>query len=317
MSTGPSALQQESSSEPDAQVAARPQQAPTPLRGILLLVGSTVFFAITDVMTKQLAAALPIFQIAWMRYTTFALAMVPFVYATGGPALFRSARPGLQSVRALAMVASTLLFVFCLRTMPVADATAIFFVAPILIMALSIVFLGEKVGIRRWCAAAVGLMGVLIVIRPGSGAFQMAALLPLLSAASWALGAIVTRKIGGDHPLTTMIYTSIVGTLSLSVLVPFDWVNPGWGMALLGIVAGGLFTIDQWFLIMAYRQGDASVIAPFSYTQLIWAGLLGFWVFGTVPDAWTVLGAGIIVASGLYTAYRERVRALERKFGNA
>lgn len=316
MSTGPSVLQQETASAHAEQPAARPQRAHGPLRGILLLVGSTVFFAITDVMTKQLAVVLPISQIAWMRYATFAFAMVPFAYLTGGPALFRSARPGLQALRALAMVASTLLFVFCLQTLPVADATAIFFVAPILIMALSIVFLGEKVGIRRWSAAAVGLTGVLIVIRPGSGAFQMAALLPLLSAASWAFGAIITRKTGGDHPLTTMIYTSIVGALSLSALVPFDWVNPGWDMALLGVAAGGLFTIGQWFLIMAYRQGNASVIAPFSYTQLIWAGLLGFWVFGTVPDAWTILGAGIIVASGLYTAYRERVRALERKFGN-
>ncbi len=313
MSTGPSALEQEWASAP----AARLQQAHAPLRGILLLVGSTVFFAFTDVMTKQLTESLPITQIAWIRYMTFALAMVPFAYVTGGPTLFRSARPGLQSVRAFAMVVSTLLFVLCLQTMPVADASAIFFVAPILIMALSIVFLGERVGIRRWCAAAVGLLGVLIVIRPGSGAFQMAALLPLLSAACWALGAIITRKTGGDHPLTTMIYTGIVGALSLSAIVPFEWVNPGRDTALLAVAAGGMFAIGQWFLIMAYRQGDASVIAPFSYTQLVWAGVLGFWVFGTVPDALTILGAGIIAASGLYTAYRERVRALEKRTGSA
>jgi drug/metabolite transporter (DMT)-like permease len=287
------------------------------LRGILLLVGSTVFFSLTDVVTKQLTEALPVSQIAWMRYTTFALAMVPFVYLTGGPALFRTRRPGLQALRALAMVASTLIFTAGLPYLAVADATAIFFVAPIVIMALSIVFLGEKVGIRRWSAAAVGLIGVLIVIRPGSGAFQVAALLPLVSAASWALGAVITRKTGSDHALTTMIYTSIIGAISLSVAVPFEWVTPGWNVALLGIAAGGLFAVGQWFLIMAYRQGDASAIAPFSYTQLIWAGLLGFWVFGSTPDAWTILGAGIIAASGLYTAYRERVRALEKKFADA
>lgn len=291
-----------------------PVRAHAPLRGILLLVGSTVFFALTDVVTKQLTTALPVSQIAWMRYATFALMMVPFVYLTGGPALFRTARPGLQALRAFAMVASTLLFTTGLPYLPVADATAIFFVAPILIMALSIVFLGEKVGIRRWSAAAVGLLGVLVVIRPRSGAFQVAALLPLVSAASWALGAIITRKTGSEHPLTTMIYTSILGALSLSTAVPFNWVTPDWKVAGLGIAAGGLFSIGQWFLIMAYRQGNASVIAPFSYTQLIWAGLLGFWVFGTTPDAWAIVGAAIIAASGLYTAYRERVRTLERKF---
>jgi drug/metabolite transporter (DMT)-like permease len=317
MSTGPIALQQEAASAIAAQAPAKSQRAHTPLRGILLLMGSTVFFALTDVVTKLLTTSLPVSQIAWMRYTTFALAMVPFVYLAGGPALFRTTRPGLQTLRAVAMVASTLIFTTGLPYLPVADASAIFFVAPILIMALSVAFLGEKVGIRRWSAAAVGLIGVLIVIRPGSGTFHMAALLPLLSAASWALGAIITRKTGSDHALTTMIYTSIIGAVSLSAVVPFEWVNPGWHVALLGIAAGGLFTIGQWFLIMAYRQGDASVIAPFSYTQLIWAGLLGFWVFGAMPDILTVLGAGIIAASGLYTAYRERVRALERKFKSA
>lgn len=317
MSTGPTALQREAASSTPAQAPTRVQRGHTPLRGILLLVGSTVFFSLTDVVTKQLTEVLPVSQIAWMRYMTFALAMVPFVYLTGGPALFRTRRPGLQTLRALAMVASTLIFTAGLPYLAVADATAIFFVAPIIIMALSIVFLGEKVGIRRWSAAAVGLIGVLIVIRPGSGAFQVAALLPLVSAASWALGAVITRKTGSDHALTTMIYTSVIGALSLSVAVPFDWVTPSWNVALLGIAAGGLFAAGQWFLIMAYRQGDASAIAPFSYTQLIWAGLLGFWVFGSTPDAWTVVGAGIIAVSGLYTAYRERVRALEKKFADA
>jgi drug/metabolite transporter (DMT)-like permease len=307
-------IQKESAASPPVRSSA--QRGRTFLRGVLLLVGSTVFFAVTDVMTKQLTMALPVSQIAWMRYATYALVMVPFVYLTGGPALFRTRRPGLQVLRALAMVASTLLFTTALPYLPVADATSIFFVAPIIIMALSIVFLGEKVGIRRWSAAAVGLIGVLIVIRPGSGAFQAAALLPLAGAASWAMGAVITRKTGSDHAFTTMIYTSIIGAVALSVAVPFEWVTPSWSVALLGIAAGGLFTAGQWFLIMAYRQGDASAIAPFSYTQLIWAGLLGYWVFGATPDAWTILGAGIIAASGLYTAYRERVRALEKTFAD-
>lgn len=316
MSTGPTALPDEPAALARTQAPAAVQRGHSFLRGVLLLVGSTLFFSVTDVMTKQLAAALPASQIAWFRYATFALAMVPSVYLTRGPALFRTRQPGLQVLRAAAMIASTLLFTTALPYLPVADATAIFFVAPIVIMAMSVVFLGEKVGIRRWSAAAIGLIGVLIVIRPGSGTFHAAALLPLASAASWALGAVITRKTSSDHALTTMIYTSIVGAAVLSAIVPFEWVAPGWGVAFLGLAAGAFFTAGQWFLIMAFRQGDASAIAPFSYIQLIWAGLLGYWVFGTTPDAWTVLGAGVIAASGLYAAYRERVRALEKSLAD-
>jgi drug/metabolite transporter (DMT)-like permease len=229
--------------------------------------------------------------------------------------LFRSARPGLQVLRGLGVIGSSLLFTFSLRYLPVADATAIFFVSPILIMALSILFLNESVGWRRWTAAAVGLIGVMIVIRPGTGAFQAAALLPLLGAASWSAGAIVTRKMGGsDHALTTLVYSALVGSLVLSATLPFAWVTPDWSEVTLGVGAGILFTIGQWFVVMAYRQGNASAIAPFSYIQLIWAGALGYLIFGAVPDAGTITGACIIAASGLYTAYRERVRAMQKAF---
>jgi drug/metabolite transporter (DMT)-like permease len=206
------------------------------------------------------------------------------------------------------------MFTTGLRFLPVADATAIYFISPILIMALSIPFLGEVVGWRRWSAAFVGLLGVIIVIRPGTGAFGAAAFLPVLSATCWASAAIVTRKMSGrDHPLTTLAYSALVGFLVLSVILPFVWVTPGWESVGIGLCVGIVSTIGHWLVILAYRHASASGIAPFSYVQLIWAGALGYLVFGALPDAWTILGAGIIAASGLYTAYRESIRAMSQR----
>jgi drug/metabolite transporter (DMT)-like permease len=292
-----------------------PSSAPaSPLRGILFLIASTIVFSVADVITKQLASTLPPPEVAWMRYVTFALFIVPVVLIKGGPALFRSQRPGLQVVRGLGMVGSSIMFVQSLPHLPVADATAIFFVSPILIMALSVIFLGESVGWRRWTAAAVGLIGVMIVVRPGTGAFQPAAFLPILGAASWSVGAVVTRKITGDHTLTTLAYSASVGSVVLSALMPFNWVTPNGTEIALGLCMGILFSIGHWFVVLAYRHGNASLIAPFSYVQLVWAGTLGYLVFGTLPDSWTITGACLIAVSGLYTAYRERVRALQKRF---
>ena len=286
----------------------------SPLRGILFLITSTIVFSVADVITKKLAATLPPPEVAWMRYITFAAFIIPFVLIKGGPALLRSQRPGLQVVRGLGMVGSSIMFIQSLPHLPVADATAIFFVSPILIMALSVLFLGESVGWRRWTAAAVGLIGVLIVVRPGTGAFQPAAFLPILSASSWAVGAVVTRKISGDQALTTLAYSASVGSIVLSALMPFNWVTPNGTEIALGLCMGVLFAIGHWLVVLAYRHGNASMIAPFSYVQLIWAGTLGYLVFGTLPDSWTIAGAVIIAMSGFYTAYRERVRMLQRKF---
>ncbi|MBQ0821341.1 DMT family transporter [Microvirga sp. HBU67558] len=286
----------------------------SPLRGILFLIASTIVFSVADVITKQLASTLPPPEVAWMRYVTFALVIIPVVLMNGGPALLRSQRPSLQVLRGLGMVGSSIMFIQSLPHLPVADATAIFFVSPILIMALSVLFLGESVGWRRWSAAAIGLIGVMIVVRPGAGTFQPAAFLPIISASSWAVGAVVTRKITGDQALTTLAYSASVGSLVLSALMPFHWVTPNGTEIALGLCMGVLFAIGHGFVVLAYRQGNASLIAPFSYVQLIWAGTLGYLVFGSLPDSWTVAGAGLIAVSGFYTAYRERVRAMQKKF---
>jgi drug/metabolite transporter (DMT)-like permease len=253
---------------------------------------------------------MPAVEVAFLRYVTFVALAIPLVMLSGGPAVLVSRRPGLQVLRGLAAVGSALLFTLALPHLPIADATAIYFISPILITALSIPFLGEVVGWRRFAAAGVGLLGVLVVIRPGGSSFQSAALLPLLGATSWAGAAIVTRLLGSrDHPAATLTWSAVIGLLVLSALLPFVWVTPGWREIALGLAIGLFSTAGHWLVILAFRSARASTIAPFSYGQLLWAGALGYLVFGAMPDGWTIAGAAVIAASGLYTAYRERVRA--------
>ena len=286
-----------------------PARADRPFRGIALILASTVFLGASDVTAKYLSATLPSIEIAWIRFLVFALIMSPAMVPGSPLYALRSQRPGLQAMRGVALLGSSLFFISGLRFLPIAEASATGFVAPLFVTALSIVFLGETVGVRRWLATAVGLIGVLIILRPGTGAFHPAAFFPIVSALAWACTLIMTRMISGrDHAITTMTYSSIVGVCILSALVRFVWVAPSWHDILFGIFIGLASTAGQWIVVLAFRYADASVLAPFSYTQLLWVSILGFVIFGEMPDIWTVTGAVFIVGSGLYTAHRERVR---------
>jgi drug/metabolite transporter (DMT)-like permease len=285
-----------------------PARADRPFRGIALIIGSTVFLACSDAMAKYLSLSLPSIQIAWIRFLIFAMIFVPAMLTTS-PNVFRSTRPGLQMWRGVALLSSSLFFITGLRFLPIAEASATTFVAPIFVTALSIGFLGEKVGVRRWLATIVGLLGVMVIVRPGSSAFHAAAMLPIISAFGWACTLIMTRMISGkDRAITTMAYSSVVGLCILTALVPFIWVTPSWRDIFLGVCVGLASTTGQWIVVLAFRYADASVLAPFSYSQLVWVTILGFLIFGEVPDLWTLVGAAIIIASGLYTAHRERLR---------
>ena len=176
---------------------------------------------------------------------------------------------------------------------------------------------------RRWIATAIGLMGVMIILRPGTSAFHAAAVFPIISAFCWAAALILTRMMAArEAAVTTMAYSALTGVAILSAIVPFVWETPSWSAVGFGIFIGVASTVGQWIIVLAYCYGDASVLAPFSYTQLLWVSILGFFLFGEVPDVWTVTGAAFIVASGLYIAHRERVRraqllVLEERSPNA
>jgi len=286
-----------------------PARADRPFKGIALILLSTVFLGTSDVTAKCLSTGLHSIEIAWIRFLVFALIMVPAMVPGTPIYALRSTRPGFQLLRGTALLGSSLFFITGLRYLPIAEASATGFVSPLFVTALSIIFLAEKVGVRRWIATATGLFGVLIILRPGTSAFHVAAFLPIVSAFCWAITLIMTRMMSGrEHSSTIMTYSSLAGVAIMSALVPFAWVAPTWHDIMFGILVGVASTAGQWIVVLAFRYADASVLAPFSYTQLLWVGFLGFLVFGEVPDSWTIVGAGFIVASGLYTAHRERVR---------
>ena len=296
---------------PEKKSAARnaPARADRPFKGIALILASTVFLGTSDATAKYLSATLPSIEIAWIRFLVFALIMVPSMLPGSPLYALQTKSLGLQLMRGAALLGSSLFFISGLRFLPIAEASATGFVSPLFVTALSIIFLGEKVGLRRWIATAVGLIGVLIILRPGSGAFHAAAFFPLVSALAWACTLIMTRMMSGKElAITTMTYSSIAGVCILSALVPAVWVTPSWHDILFGVLIGVASTAGQWIVVLAFRYADASVLAPFSYSQLVWVSLLGFLIFGEVPDVWTVTGAAFIVASGLYTAHRERIR---------
>jgi len=287
-------------------------RADRPFKGIALILTSTVFLGVSDVTAKYLSASLPSVEIAWIRFLVFALIMVPAMVPGTRLYSLKTASLKLQMMRGAALLGSSLLFISGLRYLPVAEASATGFVAPLFVTALSIIFLSEKVGIRRWLATACGLVGVLIILRPGSSAFHIAAVFPILSALAWAATLIMTRMMSGrEHAVTTMAYSSIAGVAILSALVAFVWVTPSWQDIRFGLLIGVASTAGQFIVVLAFRYADASVLAPFSYSQLLWVSILGFLVFGEVPSLWTMIGAAVIVGSGLYTAHREHVRRLK------
>jgi len=280
-------------------------QTEDPIRGIALVVGATVLFAISDTTSKFLAGSLPVTEFIWFRYVLFLLMAAAMARGRS----IRSRRPGLQVARGLGVVGSSVLFVYGIKQMTMAQATTISFLSPLLITVLSIPLLKEVVGVRRWGAVMAGMLGMLIVVRPGTGGFQPAALFGVASSFCWAIALIITRKMAAiDPPQTTILWSAGIGAGVLSLMLPLAFTWPTLPQVWLMLMLGVLASVGQWMVVLAHRHAGASLLAPFTYTQLIWVSIAGYLVFANVPDRWTLVGAGIIVASGLYTAHRERVR---------
>jgi drug/metabolite transporter (DMT)-like permease len=216
-------------------------------------------------------------------------------------------------LRGLLLFFSSYLYFHGIAVLPLAEAASISLTAPIIVTALSTRLLGEQVGPRRWAAVVVGFIGALIVVRPGADAFDWHVLLVVGSTICSALYQLFSRRYGQtERPDASATLATIVGTLAASPILPFEWVTPSWDWRLalfvgMGVMAGA----GHYFLTIAYSQAPAAVISPFNYTQLIGAALLGFLVFNELPDFWTWIGAAVIIASGLYIGYRERVRYRE------
>ena len=282
-----------------------------PLRGAVFMLLAVLLFALMDAGLKLLSAHYPPFQVAALRgASSLPLVLVWALWTGGLRPLFR-VRWSLHLMRGVLGIAMMAGFVFALRTLPLSTAYAIFFVAPLMITALSVPFLGEKVGPRRWAAIAVGLIGVVVVLRPtGEGMLSLAGLAVLVAAFGYSVSAITVRIIlRTDSTQALMVWLLVFMALGSGALAAPDWVplraQDFWLIAGIGI-AGAL---GQYTITEAFRLGEASLIAPLEYTALVWGVLLDATLWGVLPDSVTWLGAGIIVASGLYLLRRERVHA--------
>jgi drug/metabolite transporter (DMT)-like permease len=286
----------------------RPTDAP--MRGVLLMCVAMACFVTMNTMVKSMRGELPVVELAWGRYFFHALLSL-LMFPRRIPTLLDSANKGLQILRSMLVLGATVLMFTSVGLMPIADVVAITFVAPLLIVVLSVVILREHVGVRRWGAVVVGFVGVLLILRPGGDLFVPVALLPVAIALTYALYQILTRMVAQSaDPLNTLFYSALVGAVAMSLVVPFDWVTPNplqWAKLVAAGLLGGL---GHYAIIRAYERAEVSLVAPFAYTELIWATALGFLFFGDLPDAWTFVGAGIIAISGIYIVHRERLARL-------
>ncbi len=280
-----------------------------PLRGILMLMTAVAMFAVQDSMAKYLGRFYPIISITWARYAFHLLFVVVLLAPRMGLGLIRTRHLVIQILRGITVAASSLFFFSALQFMPMAEASSISFIAPVLVTLLGVVLLKEKVEPARWVAVAAGFLGVLIIIRPGSGVFSSVALLPLATAVSFASYQILTRRLAGvDDPYTSLFYSGLIGTIVLAPTLPFVWVTPGTiTHALMLPTIGLLGGLSHLVLIRAYDHAAVSTLAPFSYTQLIWVVLVGYLVFGDFPDRWSLVGMAVIMASGVYIATHRRL----------
>ena len=290
-----------------------PASAPTDriLRAILSTVVAMLCFSILNAMSKTLSTSgYPVIQVIWARYVFAFAFMLAMFLPRSGLKLFSIRRLDTQVVRGLLLFFSSYLFFHGVVYLPLATAAAISLSSPIIVTALSSRLLGEAVGPRRWAAVMVGFVGAMIVVRPGHADFDWHVLLIVASTVCSAFYQLFSRRYGQtERPDASATLATIVGTVAASPFVPFEWMMPtsAWHMVLFvgrGIMAG----TGHYFLTIAYSQAPAAVVSPFNYTQLIGSAVMGFIVFHEMPDVWTWLGAAVIIASGLYIGYRERVR---------
>tara|TARA_Y100000590_G_scaffold194150_1_gene220629 strand:+ start:185 stop:1027 length:843 start_codon:yes stop_codon:yes gene_type:complete len=260
-----------------------------------------------DTIAKYLSVELSFFQITWARYFFTVFFTLPLMFFFFRKNFTWSTQPKLQIFRGLTLFFANILFFYSISIISMAKALTLAFVAPLVTTALSPIFLGEKVGFKRWSAVIIGFIGSMIVIRPGFIEFNLATIASLGTGFFYGIYLVITRKLhNSDSPLLTLLLTGVVGALIASAFVPLVWINPTfyqWSLlALMGIFA----CLGHLFLILSLKYADASKLAPFGYFEIVTNVILGYYFFGDFPYFWTWLGLTIIICSGIYISYRER-----------
>jgi len=275
--------------------------------GIALILVTLLLFVSMDTLVKDLVRRNPAPMLIWLRFLVHMLVAASIVLAVPKFRPFvRSKAPVRQLVRSALLLTTTTTFFFGLKYVKLADLVILTQAAPFMVVALSVLLLGEHVGPRRWFGVIVGFVGVIVILKPGFG-FEWASLFGIASAVIYAVYQIMTRSLSvADHTMTTFFYTASVGTVVMAAVAPFFWQTPLLLDAVLMCLPGALGGLGHLLLIMAFARSEASLLAPFFYTAIVWATLTGWVFFGEVPDLFTFIGAGLIVAAGLYVWHRER-----------
>jgi drug/metabolite transporter (DMT)-like permease len=280
------------------------------LIGIGLMSGAVADFACLDAIAKYLGTHMDTLQVVSVRYAAAFLLTLLISNPVSRPGLLRTQKPLLQLGRSLLLLGSTTFNFMAFRYLQLDEALAILFSTPFMVAILAGPMLGEWVGWRRWIAIGVGFIGVLVVVRPGLGGLQWAALLSFGSAVCYAFYSISTRMLARhDSSETTLFYSNMLGAVIMLPILPFVWSPPPSVLdGILMVALGGFGAFGHFLMISAHRYAPASVLSPFMYTQLVWATAFGYLIFANVPSRWTLAGAAIVIASGLYLLHRERRR---------
>ncbi|MDH3377738.1 MAG: DMT family transporter [Gammaproteobacteria bacterium] len=288
-------------------VISRLENADRPLIGVAWMLVTMFWFASLDALAKYMMQSYPVAQVVWARFF-FHVIFVLIAMGFSARLQIRSQSIVLQCSRSLFMLTTTVLFFVGVHLLPLATAATIMFVSPIFVTILSIFLLKEHVGVRRWAGVAIGFAGAIVVVRPGFEDFDWSATFVLAAALTHAFYQIFTRKVRlYDSPMTSLFYTGLVGALVMTVVVPFHWQSVDVSDYFLLVSLGAAGGVGHLCLIRAFRSAPASTVAPFSYTSLIWATMFGYVLFSDLPDRWTLIGACLIISSGLYIFHRERV----------
>jgi drug/metabolite transporter (DMT)-like permease len=282
-------------------------------RGIALMVFAVGLYSIMDAMVKWLGPSYPTMELVFFR-SLFAFIPIAYVlWRSGSLAALRTRNPLGHAARALAGLVSLSLFFYAYTRMPLANVIAISFAAPLLVTALSVPLLGERVGRRRWTAMSIGFVGVVVMVQPDAGMFDRIAILALSATVFYALVIVSIRKLSRtETPIAIVFYYAATSTLVAGAVMPFVWVMPdaeGWVLLILVGVIGG---VAQFAMTHAFRLAEVSIIAPFDYMHILWAALLGFFIWGEVPGNTIWIGVPIVMASGIYILFREARLGLPR-----
>jgi drug/metabolite transporter (DMT)-like permease len=274
-------------------------------RGIVLMLVAVLFFTTMDAVAKGLVGGYPVMQVIFFRFAGQVVLVLALLRGASGAAL-RTRFGGLHLARSILQFATVALFFASLTQIGLAEAQALTDINPVLITLGAALFLGERLGRDRLFGVLLAMLGAMIVIRPGSGVFSPAALLPLAAAVTYAASALITRRVGPfETPWTSMLYAAGFGALASGVTLPFLWVDIAtpdlWRFAVLGLLG----TVAQLCIIRSFSLAEAAVVAPFAYAGLLFAIGWGIVLYGDYPDAATILGALVIVSAGLYVWHRE------------